>query len=110
VGRELVLYDATPEELMSTVLSDVEPSVKVTLPVGVPVPEVGLTVAVSVTVEPWRTVVDELAKLTLVGLSVVPVPSRAAVTDAPFVASELTASAAFLPPAADGVNVTAIVQ
>jgi hypothetical protein len=69
-----------------------------------------LTVAVNVTVEPRRTVVDEFARVMLVGLTVVPVPSRAAVTDALFDALELTASWAFRPPAADGVNVTASVQ
>jgi hypothetical protein len=95
---------------MSTVLSDVEPLLNVTLPVGVPVPEVGFTVAVSVTVEPWKTALDEVVNVMFAGLTIVPAPSRAAVTDAPFDALELTASSAFLPPAADGVNVTAIVQ
>lgn len=95
---------------MRTLLNEVKPLKKVTLPVGVPAPEDGLTVAVSATALPWTTLVAEAASAVVVGPTMVPVPSRVAVTWALFRALELAISIAVREPAADGVKVTATVQ
>lgn len=50
---------ATPEELRAPVPMVVVPSAKVTVPVGVVVPEAGATVAVKVTLVPLRAVEAE---------------------------------------------------
>jgi hypothetical protein len=47
-----VVNAALPDELRGAVPNVVAPSVKVTVPVGVPVPEVGVTTAMKVTLWP----------------------------------------------------------
>jgi len=51
-GTDLLCKVATPEELRVPVPSVVDPSRNVTVPVGVPVPDAGATVAVKVTFSP----------------------------------------------------------
>src|SRR5262245_38696137 len=68
-GRELVAKVATPEELTVPVPREAEPFRNVTVPVGVPDPEVGLTVAVNVTVAPIAIEEAELVRVVVVGVS-----------------------------------------
>ena len=62
---------ATPEVFNVAVASCVAPSKNVTLPVGVPLPEVGVTVAVNVTLWPEVTCVAETVRVVAVAARVV---------------------------------------
>ena len=63
---ELMFRVAEPEE-MGEVPRTVEPSLKVTFPVGEPEPELGVTVAVKVTELPWIDGLALLERVVVVG-------------------------------------------
>ena len=64
---EEVLYVACPEPFRVPVPSVVAPSLNVTVPVGVPVPELGATVAVNITDCPTVDGFAEEIRVVMVG-------------------------------------------
>ena len=77
-ANEDALYVATPELLSVAAPRVVDPSLNVTVPVGVGVPEAGVTVAVKVTPAPTDIEVAEVesAVVDAVATGAVPVPVR----------------------------------
>lgn len=68
VARLVVVSVAVPVLLSIAVLNTVEPSLKVTVPVGVPLPELGATLAVKVTLVPAFTWVAETVSVVIAGV------------------------------------------
>lgn len=70
-AREEVVHVAMPWELSVPTPTTVEPLLKVTRPVGEPLPEVGATLDVKVTLCPAFNCVDDAAREVAVGPDVV---------------------------------------